>query len=110
MKFLLGIRCFFQAGLPVRLPEDVVHLRQSACVEHVHVWSNQVGDAGHDADWLERLRLRRTAAPNYCGPRIRADDGDRLHLRGIERQSVPFVLEQRDALERALQRDGPIGH
>ena len=34
----------------------------------------------------------------------------RLIFAGIERQQVPFVLQQGDAFQRSLERDGAVGH
>ena len=69
----------------------------------------QIGDAGEDADRLEGLRLRRTAAAGNRRPGVGTDDGDGLDFGRIEREQVAFVLEQGDALARAIEGDGAIG-
>ncbi len=43
-------------------------------------------------------------------PSVRADDGDRLDARCVQRQRFALVLEQRDALTRALKRHGAVGN
>ena len=75
----------------------------------MRVGTEQVGDAGEDTDRLEGVGLRRAAATCDRGISVRPDDGDVFDFRGIERQQIPLVLEQRNAFESALKSDCAIG-
>ncbi len=48
--------------------------------------------------------------PGTAGVGIRTDHGDGLDLGCIERQDMPLVLEQGQALTGALQSDGAVCH
>ncbi len=75
----------------------------------MHIRSEQVGDAGENADRLEGAGLRRAAAAGDRRISIGADDGDAFDLCRIERQEPAVVLEQGDAFESSLEGDGPVG-
>ena len=70
-------------------------------VEHVHA----VADLGLDAVEHGDVVLGHAAvAAEQAAVGVRADDGDGLELRRVERREVAVVLEQRDRLARGLQR------
>ena len=90
-------------------PEDIARSPEVRASRARALRDQQVADAGDDADGIEGRGLGRSAAAGDRRPRIGAEDGDGLDLGTVERQNVVFILEQRDALERALQGDGPVG-
>ncbi len=96
-------------AVPFCIAEDVDHVGQAAAVEHVNVGAEEVGDAGDGGDRLERSGFRGASAAGDSRPGVGADDGDGLDLCRIERKQMAFVLEEGNALERALKRDGAVG-
>src|ERR1017187_1586283 len=75
-EVLAGIGSLLHGAFPVRVPEDIVHLRQATRVEHADVGSNQIRDTGDDADGIERSGFRGTSATGNGRPSVGTDDGD----------------------------------
>ena len=110
-EVLAGIGLLLHGAIPrVRCQKTSFISGKPARIEDMDVGSEQIGDAGDDADRLEGRGLGRAAAAGDRRPCVGADDGDGLDFGRVERQNVAFVLEQRDAFERALQRNGAIGN
>ena len=94
---------FLQSVLPMRVPEDIAHLRQAARVEHMRIRSGRL------AIPVTMLTGSKACASDDPPPPVTAGHASGpmmamvFDLGCIERQNVAFVLEQRDAFERALQ-------
>ena len=109
-KVLAGIGGFLNLSIPLRPPEKLAHIGQSARIEHMHLRPKQIRHTGHNAAGLEGICLRRSAAAGHRRVRIRSNNRNRLDLRCIQRQNLALVLQQRQALQRAFKRHLPRGH
>ena len=103
-----GVNSHFDGAVPVGIPEDLIHVGQAAGVKNVNIGTNQVGDAGECADRLESLRFRGASSAADRWIRVGSDDGDGLDFGRVERQQVTVILEERQALQCAVEGNGAI--